>query len=166
MERDRPVVSLEEYRKRLNQQGRPAENTTGVRHIAQVQQDAKLQLLRAREQYEKLDEDSYASRLEVRDQVAFLTNFNQKLAKLSSGSVLDLRQTIVDHGYDPEEAAADQMSGLEHVPEADRKQADYDRNLHGVSKFISRLESAGVRVKVGVRRIFPEDRKEDDTSNI
>jgi hypothetical protein len=150
---DRPVVSLKEYRNRI-----------GNQHITQVRQDAKLQLLRAREQYEKLDEDSYASRLEVRDQIAFLTNFNQKLAKLNPGSVLDLRRTIIDYGYDHEEAAADQMSGIEYVPEADRRQADYDRNLHGVSKFISRLESAGVRVKVGVRRIFPEDRKEDDTS--
>src|SRR3954469_5430895 len=145
MERDRRVVSLEEHRKRVRDQ-----------HITQVRQDAKLQLLRAREQYVQLDEDAYASRLEVRDQIAFLTNFNQKLAKLNPGSVLDLRRTIVDYGYDHEEAAADQMSGIEYVPEADRRQADYDRNLHGVSKFISRLESAGVRVKVGVRRISPE----------
>jgi hypothetical protein len=145
MERDRPLVSLKEHRNRI-----------GNQHITRVRQDARLQLLRTREQYAQLDEDAYASRLEVRDQIAFLTNFNQKLAKLIPGSVLDLRQTMVDHGYDPEEAAADQMSGIEYVPEADRRQADYDRNLHGVSKFISRLESAGVRVKVGVRRISPE----------
>src|SRR3982751_3547886 len=150
MERDRPVVSLEEYRNRI-----------GSQHITQVRQDAKLRLLRAREQYAQLNEESYASRLEVRDQIAFLTNFNQKLAKLNPGSVLDLRRTIIDHGYDHEEAAADQMSGTEYVPEADRKQADYDRNLHGVSKLITRLERAGVRVKVGVRRISPEDREED-----
>src|SRR3954463_14850367 len=152
---DRPVVSLKEYRNRI-----------GNQHITQVRQDAKLQLLRAREQYEKLDEDSYASRIEARDQIAFLTTFNRKLAGLSPGSVLDLRRTIVDYGYDYEEAAADQMSGIEYVPEADRRQADHDRNLHGVSKFITRLERAGVRFKVGVRRISPEDREEDDISSI
>src|SRR4051812_35119086 len=107
MERDKKVVSLAEYRKQLSQQSRPVENTTGAYHIAQVRQDARKQLLTVREKYAQLDEDSYASRLEARDQMAFLTMFNQKLAKLNPGGVLDLRRTIVDHGPDYEEAAAD-----------------------------------------------------------
>src|SRR5205823_5739041 len=111
MERIGNVISLAEF-KSSNLETKPK-----VQQISEVRSDAQELLAAARKQYEGIDDDSYASRIEARDTINFLTRFNQKVSIAEPGRTVDLRRTIVDYGYDPEAAAADQSCGLVYVSE-------------------------------------------------
>src|SRR2546423_12081880 len=105
MERIGNVISFAEF-KRNDLEAKPK-----VQQISTVRADAQELLADARKQYEGIDDDSYASRIEARDTINFLTRFNRKIARAEPGRTVDLRRTIVDYGYDPEAAAADQSCG-------------------------------------------------------
>src|SRR5438270_5444330 len=151
MERRGNVISFAEF-KRNNVETKPK-----VQQISAVRADAQKLLAAARKQYDGISDDSPASRIEARDKINFLTRFNRKIARAEPGRRVDLRRTIVDYGYDPEAAAADQSCGLAYVSEADRKETDYHSNVGTVSGLIQRLERSGVQVLTGVRRVLPDD---------
>jgi hypothetical protein len=119
------------------------------RSVIDVRDEASALLRAARAHFDKIDEDSFASRIEARNRVNFLTRFSHKISRAEPGRTVDLRQTIVDYGYDPEAAATDRSCGLDYVPEADRKEMDYHVNISTVSGLIRRLETAGVQVAMG-----------------
>jgi hypothetical protein len=156
MERKGTVIPFEQFK--LHQIHKESDRVQGV---AAVRTDAMKLLNQARDAFDKIDEDSYASRMEGRERVHFLTWFNGKVAKAAATRVVDLRRTITDYGYDPEEAAADQSCGLPYVSEADRTETDYHSNVGSVSGLIERLEKSGVQVLTGVRRVAPDDEFED-----
>jgi hypothetical protein len=139
------------------QQRNSLESRPSVQRIAAVREDARVLLESAKKDFDRIDADSYASRIEGRERIAFLARFNRKISKAEPGRVVNLRRTIVDYGDDPEAAAADQSCGLDYVSEADRKETDYHLNISAVSGLIQRLERAGVQVAVGVERVFPDD---------
>jgi hypothetical protein len=157
MEREGTLIPFEQFK--LHQSTREADRLQG---IAAVRADALKLLSQARADFDKIGEDSYASRIEGRERVNFLTWFNSKVAKADAKRVVDLRRTITDYGYDPEAAATDQSCGLEYVSEADRKETDYHINIGSVSGLIQRLEQAGVKVATGVRRVRPDYEDEDE----
>jgi hypothetical protein len=155
MERKGTVVPFEQFK--LHQSTRETDRLAG---IAAVRADAVKLLNQERAAYDKISEDSYASRIEGRERVNFLTWFTSKVAKADASRVVNLRRTIIDYGYDPEAAASDQSCGLEYVSEAERKETDYQINIGSVSGLIQRLERSGVQVLTGVRRVFPDDEDE------
>src|SRR5436853_7675632 len=103
MEREGTVVPFEQFK--LHQFNRETDRLQG---IAAVRTDAMKLLNQARAELDKIGEDSYASRIEGRERVNFLTWFSSKVAKADAARVVDLRRTITDYGYDPEAAATDQ----------------------------------------------------------
>src|SRR5947199_7726301 len=109
---------------------KPSQKFSRFRQFAPMRKNVSLL---PEKQYEGIDDDSSASRIEARDKINFLTRFNRKIARAEPGRTVDLRRTIVDYGYDPEEAAADQSCGLAYVSEADRKETDYHSNVGTVS---------------------------------
>ncbi len=110
-----------------------------------------------RQRYDNLAEDSYATRLETRNDLAFVAQFEQFIAKVKPDEELDLRRVGIDYGYDPEAAYADQSVGLEYVPGIERERSQYERDIHRVQPFIDRLEDAGIRVRRDFRSLWHED---------
>ena len=82
--------------------------------------------------------------------------------KATPGSVVDLTKTVIDYGYDPEEAAEARYARLDYQTEADRAESEYALQLYTVRRFLPRLEKAGVSVKVGFKRVSPEPTGEEE----
>src|SRR3954467_2675474 len=156
MERKGPPIPLDEFRRRFGNKANLEGRLTPIQLISAVQRDAGQQLQRARDQFDQLSEDAYATRNEARERIAFLGSFTRQIAKATPGSVVDLTKTVVDYGYDPEEAAEARYAGLDYQTEADRAESEYALQLYTVRKFLPRLEKAGVSVKVGFKRVSPE----------
>src|SRR4051812_20136437 len=161
MERKGPPIPLDEFRRRFGNRTNLEGRLTPLQQISAVQQDAWQVLLKAREQFSQLDEDSYASRNEALGRIAFLGTFTQKITEIKPGNIVDLTKTVVDYGYDNEEAAEAQHAGLDYLTAADRAEAEYASHLYAVGKFLPRLEKAGVQLKVGFRRIAPKLTEDD-----
>src|SRR5215213_6861559 len=156
MERKGPSIPLDEFRRRFGNKANLEGRLTPIQQISAVQRDAGQLLQRARDQFDQLSEDSYASRNEARERIAFLGSFTRKIARATPGSVVDLTKTVVDYGYDPEDAAAAQDAGIDYQSAADRAAAEYREHLSVVGRFLPQLENAGVSVKVGFERVSPE----------
>jgi exonuclease VII small subunit len=110
-----------------------------------------------REQLDNTSEDSYATRNELRDEIAQLGQFLQKVKSAELGEVLDFTRKIADYGYDPEAAASDAACGLEYVSNFQRAKEVYESCLDEISPIIENLERAGIRVETGVTSIAPPD---------
>lgn len=129
--------------------------------IQRVRDEAGGLLQRARARYDGLAEDSYASRLEAREDIRFFAEVSWKVNAATPGATVDLRKAVLDHGDDPEEAAAAQSVGLAYVSQAEQAVRDDDRRLGAIGPLLSRLQDAGVTVETGVR-IRYEDLPQDD----
>jgi hypothetical protein len=112
--------------------------------------------------YDGLAEDSYATRMEAREDLRFIHEFERAIAGVKSGDVIDLRRVGIDYGYDPEEAFSDRSVGLEYVPPIEQERRQFDRDMGRVQPFINSLEEAGVIV----RREFREVRQDEHESRI
>lgn len=151
MEKRPTIISLEHYRSLRAREARIVSPPS-----AGVQDEAGKLLQKARERLAGTSEDTYATRNEIHEDISFLTWFAGKIATARPGTTVDLRRTITDYGYDPEEEAADIASGLPYVPQADRVAADYQRRILTLSPLLRRLEGAGVRVKTGIKWVLPK----------
>jgi hypothetical protein len=152
--RSAQIVSIAEARTRQEA------SKQGV--IAGVQQEAGNLLGAARKRLEELSEDAYASRNEIYEDISFLTWFAGKVARARPGASVNLGRTVTDYGYDPEDEASQRSSGLPYTPEADQEEADYHRRIGALSPLLRRLDGAGVRVKTGIKRVFPKDEFEEE----
>src|SRR4051794_14077104 len=112
MERRGPPISLDEFRRRFDDRIYPENRLTPIQQIAAVQRDAQQLLLQEQKRFAGIDEDAYVTRDEAWKLITFLGTFNRKIARATPGSMVDLRKKVVDHGYDPEEAAEVQGAGL------------------------------------------------------
>src|SRR4051812_630138 len=129
MGREDKVISLADYRMRKAQQSPSAEGPSGMQLITEVRREARKRLTAATERLSKIDEDAYASRNEARARLTFLVNFNRAIANVAPGASVDLTKTVIDRGYDYEEAAEAHESGLVYIPAADRAEAEYTQNM-------------------------------------
>lgn len=114
-----------------------------------------------RQRYDNIDEDSYASRTEARNDLAFVTQFEQIIAKVKPGDEIDLRRVGINYGHDPEEAYSDRNVGLEYVPAIERERSQYGSDIQRIQPFIDRLEDAEVKVCTDFREIWHEDHYPD-----
>src|SRR3954468_13682154 len=162
MERKGPPILLDEFRRRFGNKANLEGRLTPKQQISAVQRDAGQLLQRARDQFDRLSEDAYASRNEAGELITFLGTFTRKIAKATPGSVVDLTKTVIDYGYDPEEAAAAQDAGIDYQTASDRAEGEYALQLYTVRKFLPRLEKAGVSVKVGLKRVSPEPVRDEE----
>src|SRR3954447_22154113 len=118
MERKGPHhIPLDVLRRRLGNKLSPEEREARLQQISAVRTDVHGVLQQARERSDQLDEDSHASRIEERNKLSFLEGFNQKIARVKSGSIVDITKTVIDEGYDQEEAAEFQAAGLDYQTE-------------------------------------------------
>src|SRR5215213_706225 len=101
MERKGPTIPLDEFRRRFGNRANLEGRLTPLQQISAVRRDADQLLQRARDQLDRLSEDSYASRNEAGELIAFLGAFTRKIVKATPGSVVDLTKTVADYGYDP-----------------------------------------------------------------
>jgi hypothetical protein len=102
-------------------------------------------------------EDSYATRNELRDEIAQFSHFIHQVRSAAPGKIVDLTERIVDYGYDPEAAASDFMCGLEYVSDSQRAKDVYESCIEQIKPVIENLERSGIRVETGVIAIEPPD---------
>ena len=121
------------------------------RAIQRVRDEAGGLLQRARARYDGLAEDSYASRLEAGEDVRFFAEVSRKVNAATPGATVDLRKSVPDDGYDPEEAADAQFVGLAYVSPTEKAVRDYDRRLSAIGPLLRQLQDAGVTVETGVQ---------------
>ena len=105
-------------------------------------------------------EDSYATRNELRAEIAQFGRFLHSVKSAEPGETLNLTQKIVDYGYDPEAAACDHVCGLEYVSDFERAKTVYESCIWEISPIIENLEAAGMRVETGVISMAPPERDE------
>lgn len=105
-------------------------------------------------------EDSYATRNELRAEIAQFGRFLHSVKSAEPGEIVDLTRKIVDYGYDPEAAACDHMCGLEYVSDFERAKTVYESCIWEISPIIETLEAAGMRVETGVISMAPPERDE------
>jgi hypothetical protein len=109
------------------------------------------------QRYNNTDEDSYASRLEARDDLVFVRSFEQAIGEVKPDDVVDLRHVGINYGYDPDEAYSDRSVGLEYVPAIERERSQYESGIRGIQPFIDRLEVAGVTVRTAFRQVLDDE---------
>ncbi|MBP2238734.1 hypothetical protein J2Z31_005275 [Sinorhizobium kostiense] len=108
-----------------------------------------------------ISEDSYATRNEAYAERQFLADMNAQLDKLGPGDVLDLSRTETDYGYDPEEAASDQMSGIEYEPSIERDKREHESHLDSVAAQVGQLRKSGITVDTKFNILEPTPRDHD-----
>src|SRR3954451_7341467 len=139
MERKGPPISLDEFRRRFGNRPNLEGRLTPIQQISAVQRGAAQMLQQARDRLDQTSDDAYASRNEAGKRIAFLGVFTSKIEKITPGSIVDLTKTVVDYGYDPEEAAGARYAGLDYQTEADRAESEYALQLYTLRKFLPRL---------------------------
>src|SRR3954451_69423 len=156
MERKGPPISLDEFRRRFGNQTNPEGRVSALQQISAVQREAQQLMTATLDRLNQTSEDAYATRNEATKFINFLAGFSRKIATARPGSMVDLTKTVVDDGYDAEEDAAARDEGVDYRTEADRAEAEYDTHLYSVRTLLPRLRKAGVQVKVGFKRVFPQ----------
>jgi len=135
-----------------------AENESGsVAVLNEIRGEVAAARESLRQRYDNIDEDSYASRSQARDDPGFVGRFEEIIAKVKPSDTVDLRRVGINYGYDPEEAYSDRSVGLEYVPAIKRERSQYERDIRRVQPFIDRMEDAGVKVRTDFRQIWHED---------
>ena len=119
--------------------------------------NASLQDLRTR--FDGTDEDSYATRLELRNHISDLADAANAIGR-PSGSRINLGRTVTDDGYDPEAAAADRDSGIEHVSAADQARQRHDTMIGLLTPTIDSLRAAGFTVDTKLTFVEPPEYRE------
>ena len=130
--------------------------------IGGVRLDVEQRLERAQVRYNGMDEDSYASRIEVRSDVGFLANFRAQLDDAEAGKPVDLSQTVTDYGYDEEAAFTAERSGMTYVREERRLQAEHETHIANVAPLVDQLRAAGVEVDTSFHLIEPPDHSHEE----
>jgi hypothetical protein len=156
MERKGPPISLDEFRRRFGNRTNLEGRLTPIQQISAVQRDAHQLMTATLDRLNQTSEDAYATRNEATKFISFLGGFSRKIATARPGSMVDLTKTVVDDGYDAEEDAAARDEGIDYRTEADRAEAEYATHLYSVRTLLPRLRKAGVQVKVGFKRVFPQ----------
>lgn len=127
------------------------------------------QAARARERLEDTSEDSYVTRNELHGRIKFLNDFSKMIRTALPGGTVDLSVEVVDHGYDAEEAAADQSCGLEYVPDIERKRSAHEMHLESVQDVIDSLRKMGVKVRTDFTALDPREtylEEEDEQAEV
>jgi predicted Fe-Mo cluster-binding NifX family protein len=106
-------------------------------------------------------EDSYATRNELREEIAQFRQISHEVRSAPLGKSVDLTERIVDYGYDAEAAAADRMCGLEYVSDFQRAIEVYESAIEKIKPLIEKLQRAGIEVKTGVIAVEPPDYEDE-----
>lgn len=114
-----------------------------------------------RRSYDETDPDSYVTRMEGHEQILFLVRFVKELKQVAATGHVDLREFIVDYGYDAEDAASDASCGLEYEPAHERAAELYNLHLEGIQPWLDKLNSAGIEVFTGVEFDDPPEYEPD-----
>lgn len=125
----------------------------GSSTLANIRADLSEFRLGIERRYDSVDPDSYATRLEVRGELRFVSAFEHAVSRISVSGIIDLREVAINYGYDAEGAATDRSAGVEYVHAVERARRLYDSNISTISPFIERLAEIGVTVRTGFRAV-------------
>lgn len=100
------------------------------------------------------DEDSYATRNKIHDEISQYSDILYDLQHPRENTI-DLTRRIFDYGYDPEAAACDRMCGLAHVSDFEREKNSYECAISELGDMINNLKVVGFEINEGVTRLNP-----------